>query len=51
MYRRELSVTLVNHFEPAAVWLVDRRNGASLFRALKDQDYRAWLEDYALGEL
>ena len=45
------SVTLVNHFEPASVWLVDRRNGASLFRSLKDQDYRAWLEDYALGEL
>ena len=33
------------------MWLVDRRNGASLFRALKDQDYRAWLEDYALEEL
>ena len=45
------SVTLVNHFEPEAVWLVDRRNGASLFRSLKDQDYRAWLADYALGEL
>ena len=45
------SVTLVNQFEPDAVWAVDRIDGQSVFRHLGQQDMAAWLDDYGLGEL
>jgi predicted ATPase len=45
------SVTLVNQFEPDAVWTADRRDNQSEFHHLAAADMSAWLEDYALGEL
>lgn len=51
------SVTLVNQFEPEAVWTVDRENGESVFRRLQAESLDAWLtscegcEGYGLGEL
>lgn len=45
------SVTLVNQLLPEHVWIVDREEGASVFRHLKGADMSAWLEDYGLGEL
>lgn len=45
------SVTLVNLFEPESVWTVDREEDQSVFRHLSQQDMRAWLDDYGLGEL
>jgi predicted ATPase len=45
------SVTLVNQFEPESVWTVDREDNQSVFRHLSEQDMKAWLDDYGLGEL
>lgn len=45
------SVTLVNQLRPEHVWIVDREDGASVFRHLQGEDMSAWLEDYGLGEL
>ncbi len=45
------SVTLVNQFEPAQVWTVDREGHESIFRHLTASKMTGWLEDYALGEL
>lgn len=45
------SVTLINQLRPENVWVVDREDGQSVFRHLKDVDMSAWLEDYGLGEL
>ncbi len=45
------SVTLVNQFEPESVWTVDRQDNQSVFRHLSQQDMKAWLDDYGLGEL
>jgi predicted ATPase len=45
------SVTLVNQFDPDAVWAVDRQDHQSVFRHLSEQDMTAWLDDYGLGEL
>jgi predicted ATPase len=45
------SVTLINQLRPEHVWVVDRENGESVFRHLKDVDVSSWLEDYGLGEL
>lgn len=45
------SVTLVNHLEPALVWVADRQDGATVFTHLETQDLSQWLGTYALGEL
>jgi predicted ATPase len=45
------SVTLINQLKPEHVWVVDREDGQSVFRHLKDVDMSAWREDYCLGEL
>jgi predicted ATPase len=45
------SPTLIDHFEPEEVVVVDRVNGASRFNRLEKEPLRQWLEDYALGEL
>ena len=45
------SVTLINHLEPEQVWVVDREDGESQFKHLKEADMSSWLEDYSLGEL
>jgi predicted ATPase len=45
------SVTLVNQFGPEDILVVDREDGASVFRRLTSQEIESWLDDYALGEL
>lgn len=45
------SVTLVNQFEPAKVWTVDREGHESVFRHLSEEQMTGWLDDYALGDL
>jgi predicted ATPase len=45
------SVTLVNHFAPEDIVVVNRVNGASSFKRLTAAELAGWLDDYALGEL
>ena len=45
------SVTLVNHFEPQDVVVVEREEGQSVFRRLDKADMTNWLDDYSLGDL
>lgn len=45
------SATLLNHFEPAEVIVVDREAGSSRFRRLDAESLAEWLKDFALGEL
>ena len=45
------SVTLVNHFEPQDVVVVERKEGQSVFRRLDRADMTSWLDDYGLGDL
>lgn len=45
------SVTLIDQFDPDAVWTVEREDDQSVFRHLNEQDIASWLEDYSLGEL
>lgn len=45
------SVTLVNHFEPKDIVVVEQRNGRSLFRRLSDAETSEWLDDYGVGDL
>ncbi len=45
------SVELLNEFSADDVIVVDRENGKSLLRRLKEDDLQEWLEDYSLGEL
>jgi len=45
------SVTLVNHFEPQDVVVVERKEGQSVFRRLDKADMTNWLDDYSLGDL
>jgi predicted ATPase len=45
------SVSLVNQFEPEDLVVVDRSEGASVFRRLSTEDTKDWLEGYSLGEL
>lgn len=45
------SVTLVNQLSPEDILVVDRFEGASVFRRLTQDEIATWLDDYALGEL
>lgn len=45
------SPTLLNHFDPEDVIVVDRVQGASEFRRLDGDSLKKWLEDYSLGDL
>lgn len=45
------SVTLVKQLAPEDILVVDRENGASVFRRLTEGEIATWLDDYALGEL
>lgn len=45
------SVTLINQLQPEDVWVVDREDNQSVFRALKSENMSAWIEEYSLGEL
>jgi predicted ATPase len=45
------SVTLLNHFQPEDIVVVDRNNGESLFRRLDREQLKDWLDEYSIGEL
>ena len=45
------SVELLNHFEPADIIVVDRKNEASTFSRLDEASLKEWLDDYSLGDL
>ena len=45
------SADLVSELDPEDVVVVDRKDGASVFRRLDGDELRDWLEDYALGDL
>jgi len=45
------SVSLLEHFDPEDVVVVERQHGASTFNRLPLDDLKEWLEDYSLGEL
>lgn len=45
------SPTLLNHFEPDDVIVVDRKDGQSTFNRLDPGSLKAWLTDFTLGEL
>ena len=45
------SVTLVNHFNPEDIIVVDREDGQSIFRHLPEGEIDNWLDDYGLGDL
>lgn len=45
------SVSLLDHFQPEDVIVVDRKDGASTFERLNPDELSEWLEDYTLGDL
>lgn len=45
------SPALLDNFSVEDVVVVNRKNGASTFERLNEEDYRAWLESYSVGEL
>lgn len=45
------SATLLNHFDPHEVIVVDREKGASRFRRLDAESLTEWLKAFSLGEL
>ncbi|GIV24080.1 MAG: AAA family ATPase [Bacteroidia bacterium] len=45
------SPTLLNHFEPADILVVDREKAVSTVRRLNEKDLVHWLEDYSIGQL
>lgn len=45
------SVPLINEFDANDIITVDRQDGASIFKRQNQEELKAWLEDYTLGEL
>jgi predicted ATPase len=45
------SPALVDYFSPDDVVVVNRKNGASDFVRLRQEELQVWLEEYSLGEL
>ena len=45
------SAPLLDHFDPEQVILVERSEGASVFRRLERDALEQWITDYSLGEL
>ncbi len=45
------SPALIDQFGIEDVIVVNREDGASTFRRLKEEDFSTWLEDYSVGEL
>lgn len=45
------SVELINHFSANDIIVVDRKNNASTFTRLDENQLQDWLEDYSLGDL
>jgi len=45
------SPALIDQFGIEDIIVVNREDGASTFKRLKEKDFSAWLEDYSVGEL
>lgn len=45
------SVPLLNEFEIENMIVVERKDGASTFNRLNEDEFKSWLEDYSVGEL
>ncbi|MCP4129573.1 MAG: AAA family ATPase [bacterium] len=45
------SVTLVNHFAPQDIIIVDKKENHSVFERPTSETVDAWIDDYSLGEL
>ena len=45
------SPLLLDQFSIKDIIIAKRKDGASTFVRLNEQDYAAWLEDYSIGEL
>jgi predicted ATPase len=45
------SPSLVDYFEPEDIIVVNRKNGASVFNRLNNDELSSWLDDYSLGDL
>lgn len=45
------SPALVDNFSPEDIVVVNRKDGASTFERLKENELSLWLEDYSLGDL
>lgn len=45
------SVTLVNHFSPKDIVIVEREEEQSVFKRPSSKEIESWLDDYGLGEL
>ena len=45
------SVSLVNQFSIDDLIVVERKDGASIFKRLHESKFELWLEDYSVGEL
>ncbi|GHV44879.1 chromosome segregation protein SMC [Synergistales bacterium] len=45
------SVDLVNEFSIDDLVVVERKDGATIFRREEESDFKMWLEDYTTGEL
>lgn len=45
------SINLIDNFEPEDVIVTDREDHGSVFRRLKSEDLKVWLEEYTLGDL
>jgi hypothetical protein len=41
----------VNQLAPEDLVVVDRKEGASVFHRISEDDMKDWLDDYSLGEL
>ena len=42
---------LLDQFSIEDIIVARRKDGASTFERLKEEDYTSWLEDYTVGEL
>ena len=45
------SVPLLNEFTIDDLIVVERKDGASTFKRLDEEEFKSWLEDYSVGEL
>jgi len=45
------SASLISHFDPGDIIVVERENGESVFRRLPLEKLKQWIDDYSLGEL
>lgn len=45
------SVTFINEFNYNDIVIVDRKNNESLFRRLKEQEIKAWMDEFSLGDI